>query len=97
MRELTHEEVIGISGGNDFAGTVVMGSTMGAVGYGGLTMAAGYSTAVIASSFTMGGAVGGTLAGVAYLGYAGATELGAGTLGSAIGSGLATLSGAGAD
>lgn len=89
MRELTADELDAVSGGLSFVDSVATGSAIGAVGYGGLTMAAGYSTAVVTAAFGAGAAVGGVLGGSFYIGYEGATLLGAGTLGGWMGTELA--------
>lgn len=92
MRELTDNELESVSGGFDFVDSVATGSAIGATGYGGLTLAAGYSLGAITAAFGAGAAIGGLAGAVAYGSYTLATWAGGGALGSAIGHELAVIS-----
>jgi len=89
MRELSVDEIEQVSGGVGFVDSVATGSAVGATGYGGLTLAAGYSLSVVSASFTAGAAIGGIAGAFFFAGFEGATLAGASELGEVIGSTIA--------
>lgn len=91
MRDLTHDELSAVSGGLGFVETVATGSAVGGTFYGGVTALAGYSTTAVTAAFTTGASVGGILGCSFFLGYEGATMLGAGALGGMLGTEAADL------
>lgn len=91
MRELTMDERDAVNGGIGFVDSVATGSAVGATGYGGLTLAAGYSLPVVTAAFGAGAAIGGLAGAAFYAGYEGATLLGAGSLGGKLGTEVADL------